>query len=379
MRVLILANIDLGLYKFRRELLEELAKHNEVFFCVPNGEFVAAIEKIGCRFIPCTLLDRHGTNPVRELKLLRFYSDILREIKPDIVFTYTIKCNAYGGLACAKRNIPYVANVTGLGTAVENGGLMQKITLTLYKLGLRKAQRVFFQNEENRDFMLKRGVVRGAYDILPGSGVNLEQYSLCPYPKGETVDFVFVARVMREKGIDQYLEAAKEIRNRHPETRFHIYGFCEQDYENTLKELEEKGIICYHGLVADMAPVYRMAACTVHPTYYPEGMSNVLLESCASGRPVITTDRPGCREIVEDGVNGFLVREKDSADLVEKIEKFLSLSREQRRQMGLHARAKVEREFDREIVIDAYLREIHRVREERRTRESSGKQPPAAG
>lgn len=361
MRVLILANIDMGLYKFRRELLEELVKENEVYFCVPDGEFVESIKEIGCKFVPCTLMNRHGTNPIQELKLISFYKKVLREIKPDIVFTYTIKCNAYGGMACASLGVPYVANVTGLGTAIENGGLMQKISLTLYKMGLRKAQKVFFQNAENRDFMVNHGVVKRAYDMLPGSGVNLNQYEVFPYPDGDTVDFVFIARVMKEKGIDQYLDAAKEIRERHPETRFHICGFCEQNYEGLLKELNDNGTVIYHGLVSDMTEIYKMISCTVHPTYYPEGLSNVLLESAASGRPIITTDRSGCREVVEDGVNGYVVKQQDSKDLIEKIEKFLSLSVDERRTMGLAGRAKVEREFDRQIVIKKYLDEVKKV------------------
>lgn len=358
MRVLILANNDGGIWSFRRELVEKLAKDNEVYFCVPNGEFVQRIKALGATFIDNLLLDRHGTNPIKELKLISFYKKVLREIRPDIVFTYTIKCNAYGGMACASLGVPYVANVTGLGTAIENGGLMQKIGLTLYKMGLRKAQKVFFQNTENRDFMVGHGVVKGAYDMLPGSGVNLNQYNVFPYPKGDTVDFVFIARVMKEKGIDQYLDAAKEIRKSHPETRFHICGFCEQNYEGLLKELNDNGTVIYHGLVSDMTEIYKMISCTIHPTYYPEGLSNVLLESAASGRPIITTDRSGCREVVEDGVNGYVVKQQDSEDLIEKIEKFLSLSVDERKAMGLNGRAKVEREFDRQIVIRKYKEEI---------------------
>ena len=362
MRVLILANIDMGLYKFRRELLEELVKENEVYFCVPDGEFVEPIKQLGCKFVPCTLMDRHGTNPVKELKLISFYKKILRDIKPDIVFTYTIKPNAYGGMACTSLGVSYVANVTGLGTSIENGGLMQKVSLTLYKLGLRKAQKVFFQNTENRDFMVKHGVVKGPHDMLPGSGVNLNQYQVFPYPDEDTVDFVFIARVMKKKGIDQYLDAAKEIRKRHPETRFHICGFLEQDYEKQLQELNKNGTVIYHGLVPDMTEIYRMVSCTVHPTYYPEGLSNVLLESAASGRPIITTDRSGCREVVEDGVNGFVVKQQDSQDLIAKIEKFLSLSVDERKAMGLAGRAKVEKEFDRKIVIRKYMDEVESVR-----------------
>lgn len=362
MRILILANNDMGLYKFRRELLEELVKGNVVYFCVPDGEFVESIKNIGCKFIPCTLLNRHGTNPVQELKLIYFYKGVLRKIKPDIVFTYTIKPNAYGGMACANLGVPYVANVTGLGTAIENGGIMQKISLTLYKMGLRKAQKVFFQNTENRDFMVRHGVVEGPNDLLPGSGVNLKQYEVLPYPKGDTVDFIFIARVMKEKGIDQFLDAAREIRACHPETRFHICGFCEQDYEELLTTLNDKGIVIYHGLVADMKPIYQIASCTVHPTYYPEGLSNVLLESAASGRPIITTDRSGCREVIDDGVNGYVVKQRDSQDLIEKIEQFLKLSVDERKAMGLAGRAKVEKEFDRRIVVNKYMNEVKKVR-----------------
>lgn len=361
MRVLILANIGLGLYRFRRELLKELIKDNEVFFCIPYDNFVEPIKAIGCKFIDNLLLERRGKNPLRDIELISFYKKVLREIKPNIVFTYTIKPNIYGGITCASLGIPYVANVTGLGTALENGGLLQKICLMLYRKGLRKAQKVFFQNKENMDFMINHGVINVEYDLIPGSGVNLDQYKVSPYPTGGTVDFVFIARIMKEKGIDQYIDAAKVIRQKHPETRFHIYGFCENNYEKMLKNLNDNGTVIYHGLVSDMGPVYRMAACTIHPSYYPEGISNVLLESAASGRPIITTDRSGCREVVENGVNGYIIKQQNSIDLVEKIEHFLSLSTEQKREMGLAGRHKVEKTFDRRIVIQKYLHELKKV------------------
>ena len=358
MKVLFLSNDDGGLVTFRRELLETLVEKGiEVYCCTPAGDFVRIIESIGCRFIPIEM-DTHGTNPFKELGIIKYYKKILKEIMPDIVFTYTIKCNSYGGMACAGLDIPYVANVTGLGTSVENGGLMQKISLTLYKMGLRKARKVFFQNSENRDFMLNRKIIKCPYDLLPGSGVNLNRYTVTEYPCGENVDFVFVARIRKEKGIDQYIDAAKEIRKRHPEARFHICGACDQEYKKVLEELNENGTVIYHGLVSDMREIYKFASCTILPTYYPEGLSNVLLESAASGRPIITTGRSGCREVVDDGINGFIVRQKDSMDLIEKIEKFLALTVEQRKNMGLAGRAKVEKEFDRRIVINKYLEEI---------------------
>ena len=357
MRVLVVANADIGLYKFRKELLVELVKNNEVYIALPKGEFYNELILIGCKYIN-TELDRHGINPLKEIKVILLYKKILKQIKPDIVFTYTIKPNIYAGMACASLNIPYVANVTGLGTAVEKPGIMQFLTLNLYKIGLRKAKKVFFQNTENRDFMIRKGVVKDNYDLLPGSGVNLNNYTVSEYPNGDTIDFVFVSRIMKEKGIEQYLDAAKEIRKKYPETRFHICGFCEEAYEEELKKLNDNGIIIYHGLVKDMASVYKQMSCTIHPTYYPEGLSNVLLESAASGRPIITTNRPGCREVVDNGINGYVVREKDSNDLIEKIELFLSKSVEERKQMGLAGRSKVEEEFNRQIVINKYIAEM---------------------
>lgn len=356
-KVMILANNDVGLYKFRKELIEILLKGYEVHIVLPDGSFVAEMVRMGCIFHAVDF-QRRGTNPFSDLVLLKKYRALMAQISPDAVLTYTIKPNVYGGIACASRNIPYIANITGLGTAVENPGVLQLITTNLYKFALRKAAKVFFQNEDNLLFMKNKGIVRSDYDLLPGSGVNLKQYKSMPYPQGDTVDFLFVARVMKAKGIDQYLEAAEYITGKYPNTRFHICGVCDEDYAQILKEKSGAGVIVYHGPVKDMLPVYEMSSCTVHPTYYPEGMSNVLLESCASARPIIATDRPGCREIIDDGVNGFVCRQQDSKDLIEKIERFLALPLAEREKMGLLGRQKVEREFDRSIVINKYMMEL---------------------
>ena len=176
-----------------------------------------------------------------------------------------------------------------------------------------------------------------------------------------SASIVIPKKVMKEKGIDLYLEAAKYCREKYPYTRFHVCGHCEQAYTEILKELHENGTIIYHGRIDDIAGMHRISQCTIHPSYYPEGMSNVLLESCACGRPIITTNRAGCREIVDDGRNGFVVKPKDREDLIEKVEKFLALSTEERRNMGLAGRTKVEKEFDRKIVIGKYLREVNRL------------------
>src|SRR5699024_8742538 len=165
---------------------------------------------------------------------------------------------------------------------------------------------------------------------------------------------------MKEKGIDQYLDAAQYIKNKYPNTEFHVLGYCEEDYEDKLNKMQAEGMIQYHGMVDDVREFHKISHCTIHPTYYPEGMSNVLLESAASGRPIITTNRSGCREIVEDGVNGYVVEQENSQDLINKIEEFLNLSYEEKKEMSLSGRKKVEQEFDRQIVVDAYEEEIQK-------------------
>jgi len=355
-KILIVSNVTAGLASFRSELIETLSKNYDVIVLASDNGRKDKLEACGAKVFPVEM-ERHGTNPLKEMKLVSYYKKQMREINPRIVLTYTIKPNIYAGMAAASLDIPYVANVTGLGPAIENGGLLQKITVPLYRYGLRKAQKVFFQNTSNRDFMVERKMVKN-YDLLPGSGVNLDKFTVQPYPQGDTVDFVFISRVVKEKGIDQYLDAAKTIRAKYPEAKFHICGDCEGEYEAVLQELNNNGTIIYHGRIDDIVGMHRQCSCTVHPSFYPEGMSNVLLESCACGRPIITTDRPGCKEIVDDGVNGFVVKQRDSQDLIDKIEKFLTLSWEERKAMGLAGRTKVEREFDRNIVIKKYLEEI---------------------
>ena len=371
MRVLILANNDVGLYKFRKELLDELlvpgsfiegrnAEPSDIYISLPDGEFVSELKNMGCKFID-TPFERHGTNPLQELKLRSLYKKIIKEVKPDIVFSYTIKPNLYGGMACKVLKVPCIMNITGLGTAVENGGMMQKFMLILYRLALPGAKKVFFQNSENEQFFTNHKLAMGKHDRLPGSGVNLNHYTVGPYPPEDTIEFVFISRIMKEKGIDQYLEAAKVIRAKYPQTRFHICGYCEPEYDGELQKMVDDGTVIYHGLVSDIAGIHKVTHCTVHPTYYPEGLSNVLLEASASGRPIITTDRSGCREVIDDGVNGFVVKQKDSADLIKNIEKFIGLSYEQKRKMGIAGRAKVEKEFDRKIVVKKYLEELECV------------------
>ena len=365
MRILILTNKDVGLYKFRKELLETFRNNNyEVFASLPEGEFRKQIENLGCVYI-ATELNRRGTNPLEDINLYQTYKKLVKDINPDVVLTYTIKPNVYGGLVCQKYKKPYIANITGLGTALENKGPLQLLTSKLYRLGIRKANKVFFQNKDNLNFMLSHNIVKENYDLIPGSGVNLKQYKYKEYPNDEVIHFVFAGRMMAEKGFEEYLNCAEYIHNKYPNTLFHICGIKEENYYNRVEDLVNKGVCVYHGLVDDMKEIYDNAHCTILPTYYPEGMSNVLQESLACGRPIIATDRPGCKEIIEDGVNGFVVKAKDTNDVIEKVEKFLSLSNKQRAQLGLNGRKKVEEKFDRNIVVNKYMEIIKKIENEK--------------
>ncbi|MCB2296773.1 glycosyltransferase family 4 protein [Clostridium tagluense] len=360
-KVLILVNHDVVIYNFRKELVESLLQEGyEVYISSPNGERIDDLVAMGCKYIEASI-SRHGTNIIEELKLLYYYKKIIKDVKPDVVLSYTIKPNIYGGMACESLNVPYIANITGLGSAVENKGVMQNISIILYKIAFRKINCVFFQNTENRQFFINNNIAIDKHRLIPGSGVNLKQFHVLDYPSDETIEFTFISRIMKEKGIDQYIEAAEYIRNKYPNTVFHICGFCEEAYEEKLKILQDKGIINYHGMQRDVRVILEKTHCTIHPTYYPEGMSNVLLESAACGRPVITADRSGCREVVDDGMNGYIVEQQNSKDLIEKIEKFLKLGYEEKKKMGLVGRKKVEDEFDRQIVVEAYMDEIEKV------------------
>ncbi|WP_418667974.1 glycosyltransferase family 4 protein [Allofournierella sp.] len=358
-KVMLLANDSTYVYNLRRELLQALIEEgNTVVVVCEEKQHAQQLREMGCKLLAIRV-ERHGKNPMKDLNILFTYLAFLNKEKPDVVLTYNIKPNIYGGLACAHKKIPYLVNVCGLGTPLEVPGLLQHLTVRMYRAGVKKARCVFFQNTENEAFFNERHMAPGHHRLIPGSGVSLKQFKLLPYPQGDTTEFLFISRIMKEKGIDQYLEAAACIHNDYPNTVFHVIGGCDDPaYLERLKDMEERGIIVYHGQQPDVRPFQAMSSCTIHPTYYPEGLSNVLLESAASGRPIITTDRSGCREVVEDGVNGFVCRQQDTGDLIRQIEKFLVLSGEQRRDMGLAGRRKVEKEFDRQIVVNAYLDEI---------------------
>lgn len=362
MDILIFTNNDAGLFKFRRELLEELVKDHNVYVSVPDGEFREEITLIGCEVMVNRLLDRHGTNPLKDLKLLKYYIQIIKTFRPNIVLTYTVKPNVYGGLACQRLGVPYVANITGLGTAIENRGILQNITLHLYKIGISGAQRVFFQNNENKDFMLKQRAICGDYAVLPGSGVNIEEHCYMEYPPdGKRVIFSTIGRIMKDKGIDEILEAAKILKKQYPNCEFRIIGYFDEKYEEKIKKYEYEGVIRYIEYQKNIHPFLADSHAIIHASYH-EGMSNVLLEGAATGRPVIASNVPGCREIYDEGISGIGFNPGNVQDLIKALRKFMNLSYEEKREMGKAGRRKVEENFDRRIVVKAYMQEINKVK-----------------
>lgn len=363
-RVLMLGSSGLGIFGLRGELIRRLVKDGyEVIVSFPSGflgEGRELAEEYGCSFVEIAV-DRRGKSIFNDLELLHNYMKLMEECKPDIVFTYTVKCNVYGGIACQKLRIPYVMNITGLGKGLAEGGATQKLLIMLYRISAKSAQCVFFQNENDRQFFIDYGIKYKRDSLLPGSGVNLEKYGPMPYPEEEMFVFTYIARVMKTKGIDEFLAAADTIHREVTNTEFHICGYYEDDYREIVEIAEKKGLIKYHGQVSDVRPYEAISHCIVLPTYHPEGVSNVLLEAAACARPIITTNRPGCAEAVEDGVTGYLIREKDSQDLIEKMRKFMALPRQERIDMGLAGRAKMEKEFDRQIVVEKYMEELQKL------------------
>lgn len=361
-KVLILANSIDGLYSFRKEVIKAIISIGlDIYISVPigNKDKEDYFLNEGCK-IEHQVVDRRGTNPINDIKLLLSYKKLIKKIKPNIVLTYTIKPNIYGGLAARFENVPQLANITGLGSSINNKGITQKIAVFLYKIGLSKATSVFYQNTSIKHFCQLNHIGKNGI-LLPGSGVDLDWHSYQEYPaSNEIIKFLFIGRIMRDKGIDEFITMVKYIKPRYPNVEFHLLGSCEDNYQNTLEQLQKEDLLYWHGSVSDVRPFIKDSHCTIHPSYH-EGMANVLLESCAAGRPIIASNINGCKEAIDNGINGFLCEVNNSDDLVEKVETFINLPHKNKLEMGVSARRKMETEFDRKIVINSYLEEIRKI------------------
>lgn len=356
-RILFLANHFITLYSFRKELIQEMIKlGHEIWLSLPKSDENVYFENLGCKIVE-TSIDRRGINPIKDIKLVRFYKNIMHQIKPDIIFSYTIKPNIYGTLA-SNGKYRQVCNITGTGATFLNRNFISVICEMLYKLSIKKCYKVFFQNTGDRDFFIKEGLVKNNYGMLPGSGCNLQQHAFKPLPDYKELRFLFIGRVMKLKGIDQYLQAAEIIKKKYPNTRFYIAGWNEQpEYMKLVENAQKNGYVEYIGFRKDIDLWIEKCHCIILPSHGGEGVPNVLLEAASTGRICIGSKINGTMDVIEDGKTGFLFNTGDSQDLASKIEKFILLSENEKEAMGRAGREKVEREFDRQIVIKAYLEE----------------------
>jgi len=362
-KVLILVNHVLAIYNFRKELVEELVNQGyEVIISSPYGERIDVLIKMGCKFID-THVERRQTNIIKDLKLLLYYIKILKKIKPDVVLTYTIKPNIYGGIVCRIFKKKAIHTVTGLGSVYIRNIRQKKLIVLLNRLAFKNAALVFFLNEDNKNYYRSIEITspNQSVDVVPGSGVNLKEFQFSDYPQTDKIVFTFIARIIKDKGIEEYLLASEKLKKIYANVIFQVVGFFDEDkYVSIVSDFEKRGIIEYLGERNDIPNVMRQSNCIVLPSY-GEGRGTVLQEGAAIGRALITTNIYGCKENVDDGINGYLCNVADVESLAHAMGKFIILTTEEKVYMGKKSREKAVREFDRRRVIEIYMSSIKKV------------------
>lgn len=369
-KILIALNTAWNLVNFRAGLIRGFqAAGYEVVTAAPPDEHIPRLRELGCRYLPLEM-DNKGTHPGRDLLLLWRFWRLLRRERPDVYLGYTVKPNVYGSLAAHALGIPVINNVAGLGAVFIKHNWLTRLVKGLYRRALSRSAKVFFQNEDDRRLFTEGGLVRAEVtDRLPGSGIDLARFSVVPLADSsgrKGLRFLLIARMLWDKGVGEYVEAARRVRQRYPDAEIYLLGFL--DVQNPAAISREKmdqwmaeGVVRYLGTADDVRPHIAEADCVVLPSYYREGVPRTLLEAAAMGRPIITTDAVGCREVVDDGVNGYLCKPRDAEDLAAKMEQMICLSPEDRSRMGHKGREKMEREFDEKIVIRKYLEVVEKI------------------
>jgi len=369
-KILICANTVWNLVNFRSGLILKLIEYGfDIIAVAPEDGYCERLERLGCRYVHLAM-DNQGTHPVRDFQLILGFLKLFFKERPDIVLAYTVKPNVYASLAAQIIGVPVINNISGLGTAFIRGGWMAALVSLLYRVGLSRSECVFFQNEDDRTLFLGKGLVKRLQtDLLPGSGVDLEYYDAKRYGtverSGNHIVFVMVARLLWDKGVREYVEAARIVKKQHPEVRFHLLGFLDVENQTAVprEDVEawvREGIIEYLGTSDDVRPFLAAADCVVLPSYR-EGTPRSLLEAAAMAKPLIATDVPGCREVVTDGVNGYLCAVRNSNYLADKMLKLIAMPSELRLQMGCQSRNIAETRFDEQIVIRKYLKVVDDV------------------
>ena len=365
MKVLIICNSSSGLLSFRGMLIQKLISlGNSVEAVVPftdnavENSFETELEHIGCT-LHRTAMERRGMNPLKDTRLIRSFRKVINSVNPDLVITYTIKPNVYGGLICRLLRIPYVVNITGLGTAFQCDGVLKKIVVQLYKLGTKKAKVIFFENVDNKNVFTKLKIVEESKTcVLNGAGVDVEKYYYSPYPdENQDIRFLFIGRVMQEKGIDELYQAAEKVHSEFDNIHIDIVGYYEDNYREKTEELCRNTVIEYHGFQKDVRPFIENSHCFVLPSWH-EGMANTNLECASMGRPLITSNIHGCKEAVVENGSGFLCEPKNATSLYKQIKRFIELPYKNKVEMGKKARKHIEENFDKRIIVDKTIKEI---------------------
>lgn len=330
----------------------------------PKDGYELKLKEMGCKHIELDI-KRTSKNIYKELLIILKYVKIYRNIKPDVILNFTPKANIYSSIAALGRKINVINNISGLGKIFLSNGLLTKLVLQAYKFSSKSANTVFFQNREDLNHFIDQGIVcPNKAKYIPGSGVCLRKFSINPSPDDDKIRFILVARILKEKGIFEYINAAGILNKENHNLEFAILGPIDTDnpdsiQEEKLLEITQKSNIQYLGHSDDVASIIKKYDCVVLPSYYKEGVPKSLLEAAAMGKPLITTDNVGCRDIVQDGVNGFICEKKNPDSLANAMYKIIKINHQERLNLGLKGRKLIEEKFDEKIVIDKYMREIN--------------------
>ena len=336
-----------------------ISEGNDLYAVTPIADKREEIEKIGVSLIDIKM-DRRGINPLKDVSLLFEYRKLVKKIKPELIITYTIKPNIYGGIVARITRTCYAVNITGLGTAFERDGFIKKVAIMLNKLGLKKAKTVFFENKANLDFFVNEGIIKSNQaHLLHGAGVDIDHFSIKKYPEdNDGFKFLFIGRIMKEKGIIELIDAMKLLRSNGIKCSLSVLGgFDEEELQGLVRECSDEGWMHYHGIQSDVRPYIEQAHCFVLPSYH-EGMANTNLECAACGRPIITSNIPGCKEAVINGVSGFLCESKDANSLYNAMLKICKMSNKEREEMGIAGRKHVESVFDKRKVVEDTIKTL---------------------
>lgn len=364
------ANTAWSLFKFRRKLIEYLVDSKyEVILAAPYDEFVPRLEKLGARFIPLQYLSAKGINPFKDVFLIKELVVLYRSLKPGLVFHYTIKPNVYGSIAASISRISSISVVTGLGYTFINNNWISRIGRMIYRLAMKYSTETWFLNSDDMEIFLSRKIttLQKARLLSTGEGIDVDgefnpsQHVVSKWPG---VNFILVGRLLYDKGVIEYIEAAKSILRKYNNVHFHLLGYINVENpsaisKDTVNAWVQEGIVTYHGSVDDVREFVLSSSCVVLPSYR-EGMSTILMESAALGLPLIATNIPGCKELIDDNVTGFLCHVKDAADLSEKMELFIKLDLSDKEKMGVQGRMKIQREFGVQQVFELYSQAINR-------------------